>query len=118
MSNDKNYADIAQADFDTRLQSLIEDNASILLSIDGVYDATSEYFHNEIIEDYENENDHFLDYGTVKTMFEESYSARELDILKMKDPIMLREDYNNYTDMLCKDGQISDYAYHNWDNPF
>lgn len=29
-----------------------------------------------------------------------------------------REYWNNYTDMLCKDGVISEQQYNNWSNPF
>ena len=34
------------------------------------------------------------------------------------DTIAKREDWNNFTDMLCKCGEISDYQYDNWTNPF
>jgi hypothetical protein len=30
---------------------------------------------------------------------------------------MRREAWNNYTDALCKDGQISDWQYENWSQP-
>jgi hypothetical protein len=29
-----------------------------------------------------------------------------------------REMWHNFTDMLCKDGEISDNQYHNWSNPY
>ena len=28
-----------------------------------------------------------------------------------------REEWSNYTDALCKDGQISDWQYENWSQP-
>ena len=28
-----------------------------------------------------------------------------------------REEWNNWTDALCKDGEISDWQYENWDHP-
>ena len=28
-----------------------------------------------------------------------------------------RESWNNYTDALCKDGEISDWQYENWSQP-
>jgi len=34
------------------------------------------------------------------------------------DAIARREEWNNWTDMLCKDGTITDDQYNNWDNPF
>lgn len=34
------------------------------------------------------------------------------------DIIMRRGEWNNYTDMLCKDGNISLHQYETWDNPF
>jgi len=30
---------------------------------------------------------------------------------------MRREEWNNYTDSLCKDEQISDWQYENWSQP-
>jgi len=125
--NDQKYADITKEDFDKRLQGMIEDNTTTLLHIPGLYEVVSEFFNNDIIEEYEEENDHFLDYDTVNQMFCDSFEDCQgrdiwhtIDRIKHKvnDDIMLREDYNNYTDMLCKDGQISDFAYNNWDNPF
>lgn len=35
-----------------------------------------------------------------------------------KDAIAKREAWNNYTDMLCKDRQITDAQYESWTNPF
>lgn len=34
------------------------------------------------------------------------------------DVIAEREEWNNWTDMLCRDGVITDWQYENWDNPF
>ena len=34
------------------------------------------------------------------------------------DSCMRAEAWNNYTDMLCKDQQITSSQYHNWSNPF
>lgn len=34
-----------------------------------------------------------------------------------KDSIMRSEEWANYTDSLCKDGQISSYNYENWSTP-
>ena len=34
------------------------------------------------------------------------------------DVIAKREDWNNFTDALCKEGYISENQYNNWSNPF
>lgn len=34
------------------------------------------------------------------------------------DTIAMREAWNDYTDSLCKDRQITSYQYENWTNPF
>tara|TARA_R100000149_G_scaffold50143_1_gene20872 strand:- start:18 stop:209 length:192 start_codon:yes stop_codon:yes gene_type:complete len=34
------------------------------------------------------------------------------------DAIAKREDWNNYTDALCKNGRITLNQYENWDQPF
>ena len=34
------------------------------------------------------------------------------------DAIAKREDWNNYTDSLCKEGLITLNQYENWDQPF
>lgn len=42
------------------------------------------------------------------------------DFLKKKrfDYVAKREAWNNWTDGLCKDGQITSWQYENWDQPF
>lgn len=117
MGNNKNYADITKEDFDERLQNMIDD-FDCVLTIAGIYEILSEYFNNDILSDYENDNDHFMDYATVNEMFSDGLTIEEMRRKYNYDDTMLREDYNNYTDMLCKDGEISDYAYNNWDNPY
>jgi len=120
------YAEITTEDFDRRLQEYVE-NEIDLLSIPGIYEVVSEHFNNQILEDYEEENSHFLDYDTVLQMFCDIYEdcqrstiSYTIDAIKAKvnDDIALREDFSDYTDGLCKDGEISDHAYNNWDNPF
>lgn len=34
------------------------------------------------------------------------------------DVIWQREEWNNYTDMLCKERRITQHQYNTWDNPF
>jgi hypothetical protein len=36
---------------------------------------------------------------------------------KSVDSCMRREEWNNWTDSLCKAGQISDWQYENWSHP-
>ena len=33
------------------------------------------------------------------------------------DRVARREDWNNYTDLLCQDGQITPWQYENWTHP-
>jgi len=48
----------------------------------------------------------------------EKYVRHENDGRPFIDKPMLREDWNNYTDALCKDKQISQKQYDTWTNPF
>ena len=34
------------------------------------------------------------------------------------DETMRREEWNNYTDSLCKDGRITSHQYNTWTGPF
>lgn len=34
------------------------------------------------------------------------------------DSVAKREYYNDYTDMLCKEGMITTHQYNSWSNPF
>ena len=34
------------------------------------------------------------------------------------DKVAMREFWNNFTDMLCKDGEITENQYNAWSNPF
>ena len=44
--------------------------------------------------------------------------AIEYNLALKGDVIAKREDWNNYTDALCKDGQITQSQYSRWSNPF
>jgi len=52
----------------------------------------------------------------------EDFKAEILPLVYAKydrdDAIAVREAFNNWTDSLCKDGQIDDTQYSQWDNPF
>jgi hypothetical protein len=58
--------------------------------------------------------------ATVVSMFKESFmSAINAEEKKTggKDMPMRREAWNNYIDMLRKDGKITEKQYMNWDQP-
>ena len=48
----------------------------------------------------------------VLQMFRESYDGPRGDV------VMKREAWNNFTDALCKDRQITSRQYDTWTNPF
>jgi hypothetical protein len=49
----------------------------------------------------------------VETMFKEEV----LPFINRSDKPALREAWNNYTDLLCKDGQITIRQYETWTQP-
>ena len=55
--------------------------------------------------------------------FEECYmpgiiqKEQENGFTRYADLPMRREAWNNYTDFLCKNGEISDWQYENWSQP-
>ena len=121
------YEPITPDEFDKRLLAMLEDTpAQQLLAISGVYEIISEDFNEGILIDYELDNEHYMTEEACLESFLDGlgYSGRDIRtrIDKAKhaydDDIMLREDYNNYTDALCKAGEISQYLYDNIDNPF
>lgn len=50
--------------------------------------------------------------------FKEVHLPYIIDRYGKDDRIAIRTAWNDYTDMLCKEGQITDKQYSNWDNPF
>ncbi len=55
----------------------------------------------------------------VKEAFDEAYPIETFySGGETIDYIARREAFNNYTDMLCKDGLITDEQYHEMDNPY
>jgi len=117
------YQEITDDEIAEKLKEIVNDmETDDILSITGLVDHI-----DTIKEEYEEENAHYLDYDQVVEMFCSTWEDCQgttihytIDRIKAKvnDDIMLREDFNNYTDQLCKEGQVSDYAYNNWDNPF
>ena len=49
--------------------------------------------------------------------FKNLYNGTLKNELK-KDRIAVCEHWNNYTDMLMKNGDITEYQYSSWNNPF
>ncbi len=56
----------------------------------------------------------WMTYDQVVEAFEESFKA----FLDADDEIAMREAFNDYTDSLCKEGQISNKMYDTMDNPY
>jgi len=55
---------------------------------------------------------------TTKKQALEEFKQYYLEGIPKWDKIAKREAWNNYTDMLCKNGYISNYQYNNWTNPY
>jgi hypothetical protein len=71
------------------------------------------------IEDIDHEElDYDLPDEDVVKMFEEDILPSVIAQYGKNDETAQREAFNNYTDMLCKDGQITDWQYENMDNPY
>lgn len=49
----------------------------------------------------------------VEAMFKEQYA----EVLKGTDTPAKLEDWHAFTDMLLKDGEITEHQYNTWDNP-
>ena len=48
---------------------------------------------------------------------EKIFKENFLTGLNKKDKILIKTTWNDFTDSLCKDGQISEKQYNNWDYP-
>lgn len=90
------------------------------MDIPGVYEIVSEYFNNEVLERYEEEQE-----DAINMTYEEAVDSFTENILPIvveqygpDDTISQREAFNDWTDALCKDGEITQWQYENWDNPF
>lgn len=116
------YEPITNTEFERRLIEKLDDMSGeeLILTFDTLFSDASEYFNNEIREEYEGENDRYMSEDDCLASFLDGMDCGDITEVKDKynDDIALREDYNNYTDMLCKDGQITQYLYDNMDNPF
>lgn len=57
-------------------------------------------------------------WDTVINDFEEHYLPELIKAYGSDDKIAMREAFNNYTDMLCKEGEITEWQYNNNENPY
>ena len=58
--------------------------------------------------------------ATALSIFKEQLVDTSYSFYKgmLNDKPAIREAWNNFTDMLCKDGMITDSQYNRWSNPF
>lgn len=54
----------------------------------------------------------------VIKMFRAEVMPTIIELYGRGDKVAQREEWNNFTDMLCKDRQISQHQYNTWTNPF
>ena len=55
----------------------------------------------------------------VLSQFRYNWKVATLANPSLKDDVIAkREDWNNFTDMLCKCGDITENQYNTWTNPF
>ena len=54
----------------------------------------------------------------VVKLFEETEEGEVLRTYGDNDRIAMREAFNNFTDMLCKNGWITEDMYNDMDNPY
>ncbi len=50
--------------------------------------------------------------------FKQDYLPHYIDLYGKNDKIAAREGWSDFTDFLCKDGEITLRQYETWDNPF
>jgi len=113
------FGPISDKEYDRRLAECLSGmEVYDMLQIPGIYQAASEHFNNVILEEYEDDNDDFRSFEDVQADFEENVLPYVVEKYGKDDEIAIREAWNDYTDGLCKDGEISEWAYENWDNPY
>lgn len=66
------------------------------------------------MEEYEN----YMRQEDIIASFEENILPGVVERYGKDDEIAIRTAFNDYTDALCKDGQISEWQYSNGDNPY
>lgn len=113
----KTYKWITAEMFEEKLREILEESTgNSLLAIPGLFEVVSEYFNNEIMDELEAEN--FPNLMTYEAVNESFKSLIEDSNIPADDVIWLREEWNNYTDSLCKDNLITPDNYQDWDNPY
>lgn len=100
-----------------KLEEILEEmTGENLLTIPGLFEIVGEHFRDEIMEELEAENfPNLMTYEEVNESFKELIKDSDIP---MDDAIWLREEWNNYTDSLCKDRRITPDNYEDWDNPY
>ena len=85
-------------------------------------DALEEDVIEELYEDEMTEsgyNDHlYMTYAKACEEFKETIEPLVVAQYGRDDDVALREEFNNWTDYLCKDGRITSNQYNTWDNPY
>lgn len=113
----KTYKWVATEMVTEKLSEILEEmTGETLLTIPGLFEVASEHFNNEILEELESEN--FPNLMTYEEVNESFRSLIEASNIPADDVIWLREEWNNYTDSLCKDKRITPDNYEDWDNPY
>jgi hypothetical protein len=97
-----------------KVYMLGEDELIEWLGIDpNLFKIVFERYGETVNEEYEDDNSHFRSYEDVLVDFEENIKPA----IPADDAVALREAWNDWTDGLCKDGEISPWAYENWEGP-
>ena len=110
------YEPITTEEFDGRLAYLVDlGQSEELLAIPGVYEILSEHYNNRIRSEYEEASKQFLPYEDVVHDFQDNILPGVIERYGKDDEIAVNEAWNDYTDQLREGGQISDYAYNNWE---
>lgn len=116
--NNKAYEEITIQEFDKRLELMLDTMTGLeLLSIPGIYELVSEYFNNEILDDYEMENQHYLTYDEALVEYLGDQTIGDVK-KEYNDINLLIKNWNNYINTLYTNDDISNYAYETWENPF
>ena len=59
-----------------------------------------------------------MNFEQAKADFEEHYKPHLVAEYGPDDTVAFSEGWNNYTDSLCENGQITQHAYDTWGNPY
>ena len=63
-------------------------------------------------------DDDYLSYEDAVAEFQETIEPLVVAQYGRDDDVALREEFNNWTDYLCKDGRITANQYNTWSNPY